>query len=84
MRYHAGLDLSLEETVIWIVDERGRVMRELRAACEPDALIGALTLRCASRRERPRRRWERCRTRRIATMPPAQIVRTGSYCAVST
>lgn len=43
MRYYAGLDVSLEETAICIVNETGDVVRELRAASEPDALIGALT-----------------------------------------
>ncbi|GAA0330764.1 hypothetical protein GCM10009087_46200 [Sphingomonas oligophenolica] len=42
MRYYAGLDVSLEETAICIVDETGKVIRELRGASEPDALIEAL------------------------------------------
>ncbi|MDH7976150.1 transposase, partial [Sphingomonas sp. AR_OL41] len=42
MRYYAGLDVSLEETAICIVDETGKVVRELRAASEPDALIETL------------------------------------------
>ena len=32
MRYFAGLDVSLEETAICVVDETGRIMKELRAA----------------------------------------------------
>jgi transposase len=43
MRHYAGLDVSLEETAICIVDETGKVMRELRAASEPDAVVEALT-----------------------------------------
>lgn len=39
MRYYAGLDVSLEETAICIVDEAGKIERELRAPSEPDALI---------------------------------------------
>ena len=39
----AGLDVSLEETAICIVDETGKVIRELRAASDPDALIETLT-----------------------------------------
>jgi len=42
MRYYAGLDVSLEETAICIVDETGQVIRELRAASEPDALVETL------------------------------------------
>ena len=32
----------MEETAICIVDETGKVLRELRAASEPDALVEAL------------------------------------------
>jgi transposase len=42
MTYFAGLDVSLEETAICVVDETGRIVRELRAASEPDALAAAL------------------------------------------
>jgi uncharacterized membrane protein len=37
MEYFAGLDVSLEETSICVVDEAGRIVRELRAASEPEA-----------------------------------------------
>lgn len=43
MRHYAGLDVLLEETAICVVDETGEVVRELRAASEPDALIETLT-----------------------------------------
>ena len=39
MRYFAGLDVSLEETAICIVDEAGEIVREARVASEPDALV---------------------------------------------
>jgi transposase len=42
MKYFAGLDVSLEETSICIVDETGRIVKELRATSEPEALVGAL------------------------------------------
>ncbi len=42
MKYFAGLDVSLEETSICVVDETGRIVKELRAASEPEALIAAL------------------------------------------
>ncbi len=38
MKYFAGLDVSLEETAICVVDEVGRMIKEARAASEPDAL----------------------------------------------
>lgn len=42
MTYFAGLDVSLEETTICIVDQSGRIMKEMRAASEPQALAEAL------------------------------------------
>jgi len=42
MRYFAGLDVSLEETSICIVDETGQIVKELRAASEPGPLVAAL------------------------------------------
>jgi transposase len=42
MNYYAGLDVSLEETTICVVDQTGRIVREARAASEPEALISAL------------------------------------------
>jgi transposase len=42
MNYYAGMDVSLEETSICIVDETGRIVKEVRAASEPQTLIAAL------------------------------------------
>lgn len=42
MKYFAGLDVSLEETVICVVDESGRIVKEARASSDPQALIDAL------------------------------------------
>jgi transposase len=42
VKYFAGLDVSLEETAICVVDETGRIVKELRAASDPQALIDAL------------------------------------------
>ena len=39
MGYLAGLDVSLEETAICIVDDAGRIVREARAASEPEMLV---------------------------------------------
>src|SRR4051812_17662872 len=43
MKYFAGMDVSLEETAICIVDETGAIMKEIRAASEPEALADALS-----------------------------------------
>ena len=37
--YFAGLDESLEETAVCVVDETGRIVREARVASEPEALV---------------------------------------------
>ena len=42
MTFHAGLDVSLGKTAIWVVDAGGRTVREMRAASEPVALGAAL------------------------------------------
>ena len=42
MKYFAGMDVSLEETAICVVDETGRIVKEVRAASEPEALVAAL------------------------------------------
>ena len=39
MKYFAGLDVSLDETAICIVDEDGIVISEGKAASEPDDLV---------------------------------------------
>ena len=43
MGYFAGLDVSLEETAICIVDDAGCLVREARAASEPEALVAFFT-----------------------------------------
>lgn len=43
MKYYAGLDVSLEETAICVVDEEGAIVREVRASSEPEALAVALS-----------------------------------------
>ena len=42
MKYFAGLDVSLEETTVCVVDEEGRIVREARVASEPAALVAFL------------------------------------------
>ena len=42
MDHYAGLDVSLEDTAICMVDRTGRIVKEARTASEPQALIAAL------------------------------------------
>ena len=51
MGYFAGLDVSLEEAAICIVDDAGSIVREARVASEPEALI-AFFEACGMRMER--------------------------------
>jgi predicted NBD/HSP70 family sugar kinase len=44
VRYFAGLDVSLEETAICIIDETGSIVREARVVSEPDALVSFFDL----------------------------------------
>src|SRR5262245_10531160 len=43
MDYFAGLDVSVKETSICIVDDTGKIVREARVATEPEALLQVLT-----------------------------------------
>jgi transposase len=43
MEYFAGLDVSVKDTSVCIVDGTGRIIREVKVASEPDALLVALT-----------------------------------------
>jgi hypothetical protein len=40
MEHHAGLDVSLEETSVCIVDAAGTIIWETQVASEPEALVG--------------------------------------------
>ena len=42
MDHFAGLDVSVRETSICIVDDTGRVMKEVKVASESEALNGAV------------------------------------------
>ena len=48
MNHYAGLDVSLEETAICVVDDTGLIVKEVRAASEPEALRAALKALAAS------------------------------------
>ena len=39
MKYFAGLDVSLEETSLCVVNEEGRIVREGRVASDPSAIV---------------------------------------------
>ena len=43
MDHFAGLDVSVKETSVCIVDDTGRLVRELKVASEPEAVLAALT-----------------------------------------
>jgi transposase len=43
MAYFAGLDVSVKETSVCIVDDVGKIVREVRVASEPEALLQVLT-----------------------------------------
>ena len=42
MDHFAGLDVSVKETSICIVDDTGKIVREVKVASEPDALLQVL------------------------------------------
>ena len=42
MEHFAGLDVSVNETSICMVDDAGRIVREVKVASEPDALLAVL------------------------------------------
>ena len=42
MEHFAGLDVSVNETSVCIMDGTGRVVREVKVASEPDALLAVL------------------------------------------
>ena len=42
MDHFAGLDVSVKETSVCIVDDTGRMVRQVKVASEPEALLGVL------------------------------------------
>ena len=51
MKHYAGLDVSLKETSVAVVDESGKVLREVKVLSEPEALVAYLK-GCGLRLER--------------------------------
>ena len=43
MDHFVGMDVSVKDTSICIVDDTGRIVREVKAASEPEALLAVLT-----------------------------------------
>jgi transposase len=43
MEYFAGLDVSVKETSVCVVDDTGKIVREVKVASEPEALLPVLT-----------------------------------------
>ena len=44
MDHFAGLDVSVKETSVCIVDETGKIVREVKVASEPGALLAVLKI----------------------------------------
>ena len=43
MQHYVGLDVSVKETSVCIVDKTGKVIREVKVATEPVAILAVLT-----------------------------------------
>jgi transposase len=39
MEHYAGIDVSLEESSVCVVDATGKLVREVKVASEPEALV---------------------------------------------
>ena len=44
MDHFAGLDVSVKETSVCIVDDTGKIVREVKVASEPEALLAVLRI----------------------------------------
>src|SRR6516162_9157600 len=53
MDYFAGLDVSVKETSVCIVDDTGKIVREVKVASEPKSLLAALLTECPEARHMP-------------------------------
>jgi transposase len=42
MKHYSGLDISVKETAVCILDETGKICREVKAVSHPDVLIAVL------------------------------------------
>jgi hypothetical protein len=48
MEYYAGIDVSLESSSVCVVDATGQVLREVKIASEPEALVAGTRRRAGS------------------------------------
>ncbi len=39
MEYYAGIDVSLKDSSVCVVDATGKLVREVKVASEPEALV---------------------------------------------
>ncbi len=60
MDHFAGLDVSVKETSVCIVDDTGRIVREVKVASEPEALLAVL--------KNPAYRFKRIGSRAVVAM----------------
>jgi transposase len=51
MEHFAGLDVSVKQTSVCIVDGTGRLVREVKVASEPEALLPVVTSRSTASSE---------------------------------
>ena len=54
MDHFAGLDVSVKETSVCIVDEMGKIVREVKMASEPEALLAVRCIDLSRHRRRAR------------------------------
>lgn len=64
MEYYVGIDVSLKESSVCVVDGKGKIVREAKAASEPEALcrlVGGigLPLTCIGLEAGPLSQWLR-------------------------
>ena len=43
MEHYAGLDVSIKETSVCVIDSTGRVVREVKVPTEPEAILAVLS-----------------------------------------
>ena len=68
MDHFAGLDVSVKATSVCIVDDAGKVVREVKVTSEPEALLAVLKILPTTSRELAWKR-DRCRNGCSARSP---------------
>ena len=61
MEHYAGIDVSLEQSSVCVVDATGRIVREAKVASEPEALVAGSSASSAWRWRGSGWRRGRCR-----------------------